>query len=598
MIKKIAYLLLAAVLGMTGCKGGGAPATGSRQPQPGDTVYTEQAAMAVHATQPDLALAIIDSALMVGNITELRASFLRAKVFSQSYNMHREDTVILICENLLRQDAVRSSPAYRQDVLSLLVSASRMRQDISRWLRFAVQLADLFRSEDDETSALRTDAEIGSIMTYLGQYEEGMAKLDGAIRRLDGVRRFNELDASIIAMKRKIVVLEEQADHASIIPIAHHIIERLDDYAAHPGDYHDDSMREPDDSVGRADYCQFYRAQALAFLSYAYAAMASQDGADSEACRAKAFEALEQYRQTAYGQTFSGRRLISQTLRELKRYDEMLAIYDEMEQRSLADGDTLNADFATMLYDRAVAARAQGHPLMAADYWKRYADISQQLHNDVMRSEANHYAARYHAQEQQLEIQTQQAAATRNGLIALTLAVGLIFAVVFAVWFSRQKRIVSQKNHVLSEQIADAIAYKEKYHRLNERLRTAADANPPSDADLSSLSDADLFQYIRSVVLAEHLFLDPTFGRQSLQDRLGLSKERIGQAFAQGSDYSSLPDFVNDCRLEYAFNQISARPDLSITDIAHASGFTNATTFGRRFKEKFALTPTEHRAMG
>mgnify|MGYP007069851268 FL=1 len=57
--------------------------------------------------------------------------------------------------------------------------------------------------------------------------------------------------------------------------------------------------------------------------------------------------------------------------------------------------------------------------------------------------------------------------------------------------------------------------------------------------------------------MAKYLFLDPAFDRQSIIDRFHLSKERIGNAFAQGSDYASLSTFVTHCRLEYATHRFS-----------------------------------------
>ena len=104
-----------------------------------------------------------------------------------------------------------------------------------------------------------------------------------------------------------------------------------------------------------------------------------------------------------------------------------------------------------------------------------------------------------------------------------------------------------------------------------------------------------LFHQIQELVVGEKLFLDPTLDRQMLVDRLGVSKERIGAAFAKGSPYKSLTEFLNDCRLPFAAKLLTTRPDLSIADVAKESGYANADTLGRNFKRKYALTPTEYR---
>ena len=47
-----------------------------------DTLYTEKAAMDIYASQPERALQIIDSAVILGNMDPLRADLLRATVLA------------------------------------------------------------------------------------------------------------------------------------------------------------------------------------------------------------------------------------------------------------------------------------------------------------------------------------------------------------------------------------------------------------------------------------------------------------------------------------------------------------------------------------
>ena len=71
--------------------------------------------------------------------------------------------------------------------------------------------------------------------------------------------RFNELDAFILASKRKIGVLSSTGRYVETLPLARRIIERLEDYEAHPDLYADDNKRVPSDSASRAGYVNFYR---------------------------------------------------------------------------------------------------------------------------------------------------------------------------------------------------------------------------------------------------------------------------------------------------------------------------------------------------
>ncbi|MBQ8453852.1 MAG: hypothetical protein IJ537_00700, partial [Bacteroidaceae bacterium] len=62
--------------------------------QPTDTTYTQKAAMAVYGYQPERALQIIDSAVIVGNLSEVRAEVERARIYSKTQMKARMDSVL------------------------------------------------------------------------------------------------------------------------------------------------------------------------------------------------------------------------------------------------------------------------------------------------------------------------------------------------------------------------------------------------------------------------------------------------------------------------------------------------------------------------
>ena len=565
--------IVAAIL-MIGCTGNGGT---KHVPQASDTLYTEKAAMDVYGTQPERALVIIDSAEIVGNLTGDRASLLRAKVFCLTCGEERLDTTRQICEALLQNNFVKDALDNREPVLDLLVSISRKKHDNEQWLRWAKEKANFCRQQGNKTEALRTEAEIGIILTHLGRQDEGMAKLDDVIRQLDGTRKFNETDACIIALKRKINVLQEQECYAEVIAPAKLIVERLNDYEQHPDDYHDGTYREPV-AADVPGYCGFYRSQAYGFLANAYANMGD---------RANARQNLMLFEQSQYGQTFDGRKTIAPTWCKLGDFEKMLAVYDEMEQHM--GTDTICFDYATILHDRAIAAEARGHHAQAYDYMSRYAALSQSLNDSLQASEAHEYAARYHAQEQQMEIQERKAEASRNAIIAWFVAVIALLLACFAIYYYLRHREEMRKNRILARQISEAMDYKEKYLVLQQTDKTAVETTP------NTMEPTSLFAHISQTIVKEKLFLDPAFDRQAAIDHFHLSKERIGAAFSQGSDYASISDFINECRLEYAVNLLRDQPSLPISQVAQASGFSDANYFGRKFKARFGLSPTDYR---
>ena len=570
---------------MIGCTGKGSLPFGKgggrgHVPQASDTLYTEQAAMDVYGTQPERALVIIDSAEIVGNLTGDRASLLRAKVFCLTCGEERLDTARQICEALLQSDFVKDAPENREPVLDLLVAISRKKNDNEQWLRWATEKATFCRQQGNETEALRTEAEIGIILTHLGRQDEGMAKLDDVIRQLDGTRKFNETDACIIALKRKINVLQEHECYAEIIAPATLVVEKMNDYEQHPSDFHDGTYREPE-AADVPGYCDFYRSQAYGFLAYAYANMGDL---------ANARQNLTLFEQSQYGQTFDGRKTIAPTWCKLGDYDKMLAVYDEVEQRM--GSDTICFDYATILHDRAIAAEARAvlGDLQAArhayDYMSRYAALSQSLNDSLQASEAHEYAARYHAQEQQLQIEREQAKSARKNIYIWSFVIISLLAIAIAAILFYRNREIKRKNRILAQQIAEALTAKEKLKAVT-----------PTDnaTDLSMLSDADLFQHLSTFIEREQLFLDSACDRQMLTERFSLSKERIGNAFVRGGGYKNVSAYVNTLRLDFAAQMLTDRPDLDVSQVAQASGFSSHRYFSTCFKQRFGLSPSDYR---
>lgn len=540
--------------------------------------YTGERAMTVYAQDRERAMQLVDSARMAGNLTDERADLLRATIFARTMDSPQYDSAIVISERLLGKESIQEDPELRQNILELLVYSTRRLEDFNLQLEYCTQLDESYREQGEKTEALRTEAELGALLCRLGRAEEGLSKMDSVIRVLAPVRKFNEMDAGIIAMKRKIGVI---GDAPLIAAEAQHILDCLEDYEQHPADFHDGSPREPDDE-DRPGYIAYYRAQAWAFLAAAYANM-------GEPRKARHYLALTE--RSSYGQTLNGRIMMAPTLRQLGEYRKMEAILDEAEAVYQERGDTLTQAYARLLYDRAKAAQAQGRMTESTALWEKYARILQKADDRLLQGKANLYAALYHAQEQQMAIERQQAELSRKNGINTFLTIGVAVLLLVIFYILRGQRILRRKNSVLAREISDAIRYRDKYEAL-EASRQREKLPPVA---LSAFTEEQLFRHIREVVERDRLFLDPMLNRQVLCDRFSLSKEQLGAAFAKGSPYKSVTDFINDCRLSYATKLLTERLDLSISEVAEASGFARAATFTANFKKRFTLTPAQYR---
>ena len=388
-MKRLLYLfLISIVVIMTSCTGG---TTMKRAPHLSDTLYTAKAAMKIYDYNPTRALLIIDSAEIVGNMSHDRADYFRAKIFTMTLEGMHLDSAQKICQSLMNSDYVKT-PDNKESVLDLLISITRRNQDYEQWLKWSTEKVELCRKYDNEVEALRTEAEIGVVLAFLGREDEGLKTIDNVIKALDNTRKFSEMDACIIALRRKVDLLQQIGQYEAVIPVAEKIIEKTNDYEQHPSDYNDGSYREPS-AANVPDYCSFYRVKAYAYLAKAYA---DTDDIDNSRHYLILFE------QSRYGQTFDGRMMISTTWCKLGDYDKMLAVYDEAEK--YMDGDTINENYATILHNRSVAAEARGQYRKAYEYTNRAYELNKLLNSEILEGKAHEYAARYRAQEQQMAI--------------------------------------------------------------------------------------------------------------------------------------------------------------------------------------------------
>ena len=560
------WLLLAASLLYTCCGRDGSIQQKVRTSSPSDTVYTRDAALDAMVSNPEKALNIIDSAYIVGNVSDFQADILRLKVYTQSLEGVQIDSAKLIGERLMQHDSIVLVPANKLTVLDQLITAARFNADDEQLLLLTVQKAALCREIGNETEALRTDAERGALLTRLGHMDEGMKLIDDVIDRLDGVRRFNEMDTWIIAVRRKINILEQIPGSSEIIATnALRILTRLDDYSQNPQEYHDGSVREPGPDE-RPFYVDFYQSRCYAYLADAY----------SGTNPAEARRYLARYESTQTWNTYNGRMMIAPILCRLGEYDRMEAIYREMDARQ-ETSDTVNNMFLSMLHDRAVAAEAQGRTQDALSLWKRYDVLNGKLSEKTITSKAYYYAASYQTAEQQKALEMEHARGNRllnfawfMGILASLFFGYIVFATIRHFW------------------------------RLSSSAKAAEvrvqDASPVPQKRPSAMNDEELFNYISGIVKREQLFLNPMLDRQAIMKRIGgLSAHRVGAAFSKGSEHHSLPGYIRSLRLEYACALLISHPEMTVKAVGEASGFSNVSTFCSDFKTCYGVTPSDYR---
>ena len=121
----------------------------------------------------------------------------------------------------------------------------------------------------------------------------------------------------------------------------------------------------------------------------------------------------------------------------------------------------------------------------------------------------------------------------------------------------------------------------------NAQIETANAVKTDEDAD------EKLFRQLTDAIRNEQLYTVPKFGRTELVERFHLPSKRISTAFSMAG--TSVPEFIRYCRLEHARQLMIEQPDMTLVEIATASGFVHASTFTVDFKNKYGVSPTKYR---
>jgi AraC-like DNA-binding protein len=155
----------------------------------------------------------------------------------------------------------------------------------------------------------------------------------------------------------------------------------------------------------------------------------------------------------------------------------------------------------------------------------------------------------------------------------------------------------------LSELLADKeLGVTDKTNEPTERTNKPTDK--PTDSAMDETAEEDKFNkglyeiqfsLLTDTIRNEQLYTMPKFGRSDMIKHFHMSGKRISTLFSMAG--TSVPEFIRECRLEHARQLMDERPEMTLVEIAAASGFVHASTFTTDFKKKYGVSPTKYREM-
>ena len=537
-------------------------------------------------------LAVTDSLAEVGELSPIRAEGYRGVAYFQMGQMDK------CIECFRRVVAIENPPAedfweYIHAGTNLVIMLTTDR-DYDNAMRTALLLIDKLKDVDNPYCPVELQTlylSLGDTQIMLERFDEAKKSYDDAY--LWVLRTVND------STNRPIAASIQTLENIAVSHINHHLNEA--------GVWVDrmDSLVTIYEKEPKPIEKELKTLRALVWLHRAQ--VYQMNGKTAEAARNYA-----QYMKTDFGQTLEGRINGCGYLVEARRYAEAADNYTELD-RFIKDWgyeydlETIGQNLLPKFRSNYFAGRKDS----ALHVAMQIAEVYDTALVRQKRSESAELATIYDTQGKERQIAEQRAQNRFVTAISIAVTTAALLILAFGLYAFLQWRITQRRNRILARQITEAVEYKEKYKELKAANRSAESTNSPkaeaetaepstigagrSISDFTTLTDEQLFLCLRDLIENEKLFLQPDFGRQSLIDRTGLSKERIGAAFAQGSDSVSLPAYVRELRLDYAVSLMNSQPDLNVEQVSQASGFTNADTFTRNFRTKYGMTPTTYK---
>ena len=548
-------------------------------------------------------LAVTDSLANKGELSPIRAGGYRGVAYFQLGQIDK-------CIECFRKVIANDPPAedfweYIHAGTNLVIILNSQR-DYDTAMRTALRLIDMLKQVDSPVRAGEMQTLylcLGDTQMMLERHEEAKASYDEAYKWV--------LQTPNDSTCRPLAASFETLENIAVTHINHHLdeagvwVDRMDSLCV---------IYEKQPKAIEREKKAF---QALVYLHRAQ--VCQMRGQEKDAARYYA-----EYMKTDYGQSLEGRINGCDYLVEARRYNEAADNYTQLDRFIKEWGydydlETIGNNLLPKLRSNYYADRKDSALRVAL----QIAEVYDSALIRQKRSESTELATIYDTQGKERQIAEEHARNRLFSAISTSTGILALLIMVFAIYMLRQWRYTKEKNRILAQQITEAVEYKKKYRELKQSQaqilpeteednqtedgdKTEGITTPlPSEeagggsaviiSDITDLNDEQMFLCLRDIIENEQLFLQSDFGRQTLIDHTGLSKERIGAAFSQGGENISLPQYVRELRLDYAIHLMNDQPELNIEMVSQASGFTSADTFTRNFRAKYGMTPTAYK---
>lgn len=576
------------------------------------SVFTVPYIVNIGITEPERALALIDTAEQQGVMDDFELNRLRAMVYHNGLSDNNKSL-----EYALK---AYDSPSARSDgrkflqVIQMVADQYYLSGDYARSVEFCTKGIKIAQDSVIRSAEANLNFTLGRNLLVLNREDEGFGHYFKAVDILDGESKkdnsWETSDDYIYTLAILIGTLRNEEHYekaASLLPRYEDAVRRLETKEQIPDGLID--MR---------------RASGYGMAAHLYAINGEKN---------KAHEQYLKLCETDYAKTPDGGQLIIPYLYEIGDYRGALRHLQTEKEYWQANTDTVSYSYIRNHLESELALHEKLDDIRSAN---RVLHTIQML-NDTLRARDRHEKALelaeiYKTNEQALQIERQSASIRMRNVVIMAGAVFTVLGILFVVRILRFNRIVSIKNRSMAKTINELMGYKSKVFELQEEIirlqqKTAGDtATPvcctaasveeaapvvpssddtgaPSSPDRNravvelteSESDFRFFEYLDHEVVARQLFLKPDFSKEYLLAEFSIPANKFSTLFKVYAG-CSFSQYIHNCRLDYAVKLMTENPSWSMDAIAQAARMSNGS-FYAQFKKKFGMSPSEYRKM-
>ena len=545
------------------------PLAGSASNSLPDSLLTVRAAYCYHLISPDTAQAIIQTMRERRMLPDWRLDQMEGDL---NYNMRHVKSALEFYERASENKALRDS-TYRQMLLtrSLMECNDKLFNDDALMVSIQ-QMLKLSSSGDYPEFRAMALLMLGKRDHYHGDTEKGYKRCFEAVKLMESSSyKWKQRELSIFYKEiLKMYVRDGKYDKAL------------------------EMSQLQEKAISQFSDGEFMRGRKLRDVRLVYAFRATVLAYMHRMDEATRYYNL--WKKLPYGNPIDNVAILDYLMKS-GRNQEALDVTKGYRQFITEQSDTLSYRMLTILNREAQIHVALGDYEDAIAHSMTIGVIADSLQ---MRSSRNLMTSAY-------DLIKEEEAAERHSLIANMLTVIVVALVILGLVVLYYTRLIRRRNKAMLKVLNGLDAYRDALidadpvmspdfvETLEELRAIKSSGGENSEEDEPDDEDRKLFVEMDKQVTRDHLFLNPSLGRDELMRLIGVDKNRFGKMMSKYSDASNVSVYINTKRVEYGAKLLREHPEYTIATIAAECGMSNTVTFNRTFKSVFGVTPSEFR---